>query len=216
MSRTRIYQPDTGPGWSWKVVGFSLVVTLCIFWGLPFLESLIQKAKRFQVRQVDHIEVIKAPPEIPPPVKKEKAPPKPKLNRMRQQLSMMKMSISLGLEPGAGDFGLDFGLGNMMNSSALVFDIEEVDKPPKAVYQIAPVYPLAAKHKGVEGQVVIKFVVQADGSVTDVKVVSARPADLFEQSAINAVRKWRFKPGTRHNQPVATRVEVPLEFKLER
>lgn len=216
MSNVRIYRIDTGPVWSWRVVVFSLFITLLVFFSLPLIESLVKKSKRLVIRRVERIEIQKAPPRIPPPIEKKKAPPKPKLNKARQRLAMMKLNAALELQPGIGDFGLNFGLSAMPRADEFVFDIAEVDQAPKVIYQVPPVYPLAAKHRGIAGKVVIKFIVQVDGSVDGIQVESATPANLFEQSAINAVKKWRFKPGRRHNQPVATRVELPIEFKLER
>ncbi|MCD4812455.1 energy transducer TonB [bacterium] len=216
MSKVRIYQIDIGPVWSRQVVIFSLLITLTIFLGLPLIESMAKKTKALVVRQVESVEMQKVPPRIPLLIEKKKEHPKPRLNPVRRQLSMMKMNVVLGLQPGVGDFGLNFNLSNVLNADELVFDIAEVDQAPKVVYQVAPVYPLAARNKGIEGKVVIKFIVHADGSVSSIKIQSAAPANLFEQSAINAVKKWRFKPGRRNNNPVATSVELPLEFKLER
>lgn len=79
-----------------------------------------------------------------------------------------------------------------------------------------PVYPLAAKLRNVKGRVVLAIVVNADGTVDRIAVQSASPVGVFEQAAINAVKKWRFKPGTRRGKPVATRVIQPLEFSLEK
>jgi len=216
MSKVRIYQIDVGPVWSRRVVTFSFLITLTVFFSLPLVESMIKKTKTLVVRQVGSVEIQKAPPRILPRIKKEKVPPKPRLNQVRRQLSMMKMNVVLGLQPGVGDFGLNFNLSTGLNADELVFDIAEVDQAPKVVYQVAPVYPLAARHKGIEGRVVIKFIVHVDGSVSGIKIQSAAPTGLFEQSAINALKKWRFKPGRRNNNPVATSVELPLEFKLER
>lgn len=216
MSKVRIYQIDAGPVWSWRVVIFSLITTMLIFVSLPFMESLVKKSKRLVVRQVERMEIQKALPRTPPPIEKKKELFKPRLNQVRQRLSLMKLNATLDLQPGIGDFGLDFGLDPMLGVDEFVFDMAEVDQAPKVIYQVAPIYPLAAKYRGMAGKVVIKFIVQIDGSVNSIQVESATPANLFEQAAINAVKKWRFKPGRRNNRPVATRIELPLEFKLER
>lgn len=216
MSKVRIYRIDIGPVWSWRVVIFSLFITMMVFFSLPLIESMVKKTKRLAVRRVGSVEIQKVSPRILPLIKKKKVPPKPRLNQVQRQLSMMKMNVALDLQPGLGDFGLNFNLGTVLNADELVFDIAQVDQAPKVVYQVAPIYPLAARHKAIEGKVVIKFIVHVDGSVSSIKIQSATPANLFEQSAINAVKKWRFKPGKRNNDSVATCVELPLEFKLER
>ncbi len=57
-----------------------------------------------------------------------------------------------------------------------------------------PVYPPEARRSRTSGQVVVSFTVNADGSVGDLNVVSARPRGVFERNVQNAVRKWRFQP----------------------
>jgi bla regulator protein BlaR1 len=55
-----------------------------------------------------------------------------------------------------------------------------------------PVYPHAALLQGIEGQVVIEFGLSADGDVLEPRVVSAQPAGVFDQAAVNAIRTWRY------------------------
>ncbi|WP_460878446.1 TonB family protein [Rhodanobacter koreensis] len=55
-----------------------------------------------------------------------------------------------------------------------------------------PVYPSAALMAGIEGQVVIEFSLSADGGVENPRVVSAQPAGVFDQAAIDALRAWKY------------------------
>ncbi|OOG47857.1 M56 family metallopeptidase [Rhodanobacter sp. C01] len=72
-----------------------------------------------------------------------------------------------------------------------------------------PVYPNVALVGGIEGQVVIEFGLSADGDVEDPRVVSAQPAGVFDQAAIDALRAWKYAlPGTaatsrRYRQAIA-------------
>ncbi len=63
-----------------------------------------------------------------------------------------------------------------------------------AVNTPEPVFPPEARRSRTAGQVVVSFTVNADGSVGDVNVVSARPRGVFERNVQNAVRKWRYQP----------------------
>jgi len=63
---------------------------------------------------------------------------------------------------------------------------------PMPIQMRQPIYPQNALARGVEGQVVVEFGVAIDGSVQDLHVVSAQPADVFDQAAIQAMRGWRF------------------------
>jgi TonB family protein len=55
-----------------------------------------------------------------------------------------------------------------------------------------PKYPIKAAQKGMEGSVVLKFDVTANGSVTNIEVVNAKPAYVFDKSAVSALEKWKY------------------------
>ena len=66
-------------------------------------------------------------------------------------------------------------------------------KPPKVVQKVDPEYTAEAKEARVEGQVVLDLTVGATGNVEDVKVVERLSHGLTE-SAVAAVRQWKFEP----------------------
>lgn len=66
---------------------------------------------------------------------------------------------------------------------------------PRVVRRISPTYPSNARWNGVEGSVTLAYRIGADGVPSDIRVVSATPSDLFEQSTIDALRRWRFASG---------------------
>ncbi len=59
--------------------------------------------------------------------------------------------------------------------------------------RIEPKYPIEAAKAGTEGSVVLKFDVEADGSVSHVEVVNGKPAYVFDKVAITALKQWRYK-----------------------
>ena len=74
-------------------------------------------------------------------------------------------------------------------------------------------YPEFARRAGVEGQVVVQFVVDERGNVVD-PVVLRSPNDLLAEAALKAVRESRFKPGQQRGRPVKVRFAVPVTFRL--
>jgi len=64
---------------------------------------------------------------------------------------------------------------------------------PRLLRDAAPRYPLAARNRRIEGSVQVAFTIQPDGSVTDVRTVSAQPEGLFEQAALAAAARWQFE-----------------------
>jgi len=93
------------------------------------------------------------------------------------------------------------------------YEIGALDAAPRAIVQVAPVYPLEAKTTGLTGQVVVEFMVDESGRVHHARVVSASDA-IFTEPTLRAVEHWRFSPGTRHVVPVRFRMSVPIAFSL--
>ena len=58
-----------------------------------------------------------------------------------------------------------------------------------------PAYPPEALRARASGQVVVSFMVNADGSVSNVNIVSAKPRGMFERTVQSTVRRWQFQPG---------------------
>lgn len=77
---------------------------------------------------------------------------------------------------------------------------------------VNPVYPDAAQKRGIEGWVELAFTVTPQGTVDDVEVRNASPADVFDDAAVRAVRQWRFEPVMRDGQRVPQRAMVRLRF----
>jgi TonB family protein len=85
--------------------------------------------------------------------------------------------------------------------------------PPSLLREVKPDYTEEARARGIEGDVVMEIVVRRDGSVGEVKLMQGLGHGL-DARAIQAVREWRFSPGTRHGVPVDVLVEVAMEFKI--
>lgn len=79
--------------------------------------------------------------------------------------------------------------------------------------RIEPIYPYRAQQAGIEGEVTLKFVVDPNGQVQDVTIVSANPRGQFERAAMQALRKWRYQ--ARKGETGAIAQVVTLKFRLE-
>lgn len=90
---------------------------------------------------------------------------------------------------------------------------ELLDHQPTARVQIAPNYPGVARSQGLTGEVVVEFLVDESGRVQDPRVVRSTDP-MFDASALTAVEKWRFEPGTRYGRVVRFRMAVPIQFRL--
>lgn len=76
-------------------------------------------------------------------------------------------------------------------------------------------YPVVAQENGVQGRVVVSFVVERDGSITDVQVVrSVDPSlDREAQRVVKSMPKWI--PGKQNGQAVRVKYNVPVSFRLQ-
>ena len=61
----------------------------------------------------------------------------------------------------------------------------------------------------------VELVVTKEGAPKDPWVIDAEPPDIFEEAALEAVRKYRFAPGTRNGEAVDVRVKLPIQFELD-
>lgn len=85
------------------------------------------------------------------------------------------------------------------------------------IVKIAPQYPRSAAQRGIEGYVVLEFTVTTLGTVKDVKVIEAEPANIFNQAAISAAQKFKYKPKIVNGQPQeVTGVRNIIRFELEK
>lgn len=79
----------------------------------------------------------------------------------------------------------------------------------KPINKLKPVYPRRAMQRNIEGFVKVQFNVDATGAVTDAQVVEAKPAKIFDKSALKAVRKLKYPKGS-----PASDVKLKLDYKL--
>ncbi|MBP9031215.1 MAG: energy transducer TonB [Dysgonomonadaceae bacterium] len=76
-------------------------------------------------------------------------------------------------------------------------------------------YPVIAQENGIQGRVICNFVVERDGSITDVQVVRGVDPSLDKEAVrvIQSMPKW--KPGMQRGKPVRVRFTLPVVFRLQ-
>lgn len=77
-----------------------------------------------------------------------------------------------------------------------------------------PKYPIVSRKIGEEGKVVLRVFVEKDGSAKIVEIKISCGYARLDESAMNAVREWKFVPGKKGDEAIATWVNVPIIFKL--
>lgn len=94
-----------------------------------------------------------------------------------------------------------------------------VEQMPELIGGLAAIqkkitYPEIAKKAGVEGRVIVQFVVDEQGNVADPQVVRGIGAGCDEE-AIRAVQQAKFKPGQQRGKAVKVKMSLPITFKLK-
>ncbi|HKU16595.1 MAG TPA: TonB family protein [Steroidobacteraceae bacterium] len=85
----------------------------------------------------------------------------------------------------------------------------------KRVREVPPAYPREAERLGIRGWVDVEFTVAPDGTTQDLIVRNAQPQRMFDQAAVDAVKRWRFEPVLRDGAAVAQRTNVRIRFELQ-
>jgi len=82
--------------------------------------------------------------------------------------------------------------------------------------RVEPNYPELARKTGGKGPAILQIIVQKDGTVGDIWILSSPARDLgFDEAAIAAVRQWRFQPALKNCTPVDARWGVVVNFVLQ-
>jgi len=131
-------------------------------------------------------------------VQKLQPPPPPGLERPTGMISIPKVSASRS------------NIGRGMKD---LFDISNLDQAPTPRFQSNPIYPFEMRRAGIEGQVLVGFIVDSKGSVREAYSISSSHRE-FESAAVQAVAKWRFRPGKKGGRAVNTRMQVPIVFSI--
>jgi protein TonB len=184
-----------------------------------------------QARLVGHDATTIPPPEpVPstsvtdnPPPDLAAIPARPMADAMQVLAGVIQGdSASTSLGPGTSDAGTspgsdrgalgnrpgpDIGPGVTRGGPGVTF--------PIPIEQVKPQYTSEAMRARVQGSVSIECVVMPDGSVGDLRIIRSLDRQFgLDEEAIKAARRWRFRPGSLHGEPVPVVVTIELMFSV--
>lgn len=154
-------------------------------------------------------------------------PPDLKLPQSNQLGDLMSSNVAIpsngtgavagagnGSGPGfGGGFGLGLGPGFNRGAGGGVFSPGAGAIAPRAIYDPEPEYSDEARKLKAQGAVLLSLIVDERGRPRNIRVARSLGMGLDEK-AIEAVRKWKFVPGTKDGIPVAVQVNVEVNFRL--
>jgi len=205
-------------------------------WQVSFIYHLVAAALVVGVAllRVTPIEVYEVPIEINEPkeiqnITEVKELPKVVLKTVNQQVANAKAAREIfGANRNSyTDEGIEVKKGNTLakevdqtalldtDASALPTPTEEylVSEMPVVIAEIRPDYPQEAKVKRLEGAVGLDVLIDQMGEVRKVSIIDG--PEVFRATAIEAMKKFKFKPAKVDGKAVAVRIRYVLNFKLE-
>ncbi|MEQ8483603.1 MAG: energy transducer TonB [Pseudomonadales bacterium] len=153
----------------------------------PFDEAVEGRLVDFvRLQDEQDIEIKTRKPKPPPPP--DEPPPD-----MPEQ-SFDTSDVSIGVDIGAVRTNVDLNVGGIGGFSS--------DGEYLPIVKVAPVYPRRAQTRGIEGYVLLEFVVTKTGAVENPVVIEASPPGIFDRSAIQAALKFKYKPKVVNGEPI--------------
>lgn len=166
----------------------------------PFTDDLSGRILEFVQLQDEEELITKKRKPKPPPPPDEPPPDMPKPD--------FDSTVSQGVEIGQVSVNVDM---NMSGVGGFTSDGEYLP-----IVKVAPIYPRRAQNRGIEGFVLLEFIVTTTGAVRDPRVVEAQPPNIFNRAAINASLKFKYKPKVVNGEPVEVAgVRNLITFELE-
>lgn len=211
--------------WAVAVLG-AAGLNLVLFSLVPYLLSSEPEFKTYEevASNVRMVRMQEPEPEEPEPSEpeeeeQEEQEPEPKEEPSRQQPQTAEMSLPFDVNPRLPSGPQSLEMPRMKTSQVSApsdkVSAGDLDQPLSAVSKVPPRYPMSAKRKNVEGWVKVRFVVDKDGKVQEVKVLEEEPEGVFGKAVRDCVSRWRFEPGTVGGVSVKTVAETTVRFELD-
>ncbi|MBN2621405.1 energy transducer TonB [candidate division WOR-3 bacterium] len=100
------------------------------------------------------------------------------------------------------------------SSQAPVMAYDDVEVKPKPISLPKPVYPEQAKNQGIQGDILTKVLVGADGRIEQAMIQKSSSFEILDNAALEAVQAAMFKPARHGDKPVRVWVSIPIRFTL--
>ncbi len=193
-------------------IGLAILTTFAVFYGMQSLiaggEGVMSDPAKgsvldfVRVKKETQVEKKERKP-TKPPAPKEPPPPmeQPQMDSPTPDMGHVATNFSADVQ---ADVGLQGGLS-----------LDTADGEYLPIVKVAPVYPRRAAQRGIEGYVIVEFTVTKLGTVSTPLVVEAKPEGIFNQAALNAAAKFKYKPRVINGEPTAVAgVQNRISFEM--
>ncbi len=204
----------------------SLLIHLGVFYGDQILKFKPKpKPKKEEAPKIQLIEMPKIEPDEPEKVEATDEPTKPLDFAPPMQTDVPQVITDTSfvqkiqppppdnVRPAAGIITIPGDRDMSRFRGIEVFDLSKLDQQPVAKFQARPQYPFEMRRAGIAGEVTVDFIVDSNGDVQNAYAIKSSQRE-FEAAAVQAVTKWKFKPGRKGGRNVNTHMQVPIVFTL--
>ncbi|HEY5610460.1 MAG TPA: TonB family protein [Thermoanaerobaculia bacterium] len=115
--------------------------------------------------------------------------------------------------PGGVPGGVNIGQPLSVQTPDVPLPVGRDVKAPVTIHRVTPDYPRAAIAMKLKGTVTVECIIDVNGAVRDVWVVRSTH-EVLNDAVVNAIRQWRFHPGTRNGDAVSTIFQLTVRFDL--
>ena len=142
----------------------------------------------------------------PPKPEKKPLPSTPKINIAQQTSKPSLMAVKI--DTPKINFSHDIK-GDMLTNANIGANMDVIP-----LVRIPPIYPQKALRMRKEGFVKMRFTVDTDGTVLDIEIIESEPARFFDDAAMRALKRWKFKPKMQDGKAVTQVGEQTITFSL--
>jgi protein TonB len=193
-------------------------------------EAKVEKKEEPKVEKIE-VEKVKSSVKFVPPVIKKDDEVKPE-EELKSQEELNKTNTAIGAFDVKGN---DEAAGEVLKAKEVIAQPEPPKEEETKVFDVVEQmpsfpggpaelmaflsknikYPVVAEENGVQGRVIVTFVVEKDGSITDVKVVKSVDPSLDKEAmrVVKSMPKWI--PGKQNGAAVRVKYTVPVTFRLQ-
>jgi len=200
----------------------AMMMTAALFMVLPLLTQL--RPTQPGNSNTDSILIFSFSPPQPAPetrdVSEKESPIEKEFAKKEEQPKKARPSFDIPKDslPGGDTNGIRISIAPSFETVVKIpnptYRPEEVDQQPVLLRSVPLQYPYRAKRDNIEGWVMLRFVVDKDGSVKEVNVAAAEPTGVFEEVAVKAVKRYRFKPAVKNGETVNCMMAQRIRFDL--
>ena len=118
------------------------------------------------------------------------------------------------ISPADSSTGATGSSASSLTGASSALEEYEVSELPALMNEVRIPYPPEARVKRLQGAVIFDLVISSSGEVSSYRVVQS-PGPELSEAASNAIRKFRFRPAKKGDQPVAIRIRYTYRFMIE-